>query len=145
MEKFQNKYLEIKNINKDIVDWLENIADENNCRIERKEWKSKYVVIHPQMPFGWESEPDADFAEELTLNLIRDLLPDCEKYGVGVRAMANHIRSGISNEILLENYDFERSVADNSKLLKEKGIKPNSERRLYEFKKWCKKNKIDIK
>lgn len=69
----------------------------------------------------------------------------CEKYGVGVRAMANHIRSGISNEILLENYDFERSVADNSKLLKEKGIKPNSERRLYEFKKWCKKNNINIK
>ncbi|MBE7064771.1 MAG: sugar phosphate isomerase/epimerase [Ruminococcaceae bacterium] len=45
---------------------------------------SKYVVIHPQMPFGWDLEPDADYAEELTLALIRDLLPDCEKYGVTV-------------------------------------------------------------
>ena len=42
MENFQNKYLEIKNINKDVVNWVEDIAEENNCRIERKEWKSKY-------------------------------------------------------------------------------------------------------
>ena len=31
MGKFQNKYLEIKNINKDIVDWVKDIAEENNC------------------------------------------------------------------------------------------------------------------
>ena len=36
MGKIQNKYLEIKNINKNIVNWIENIAEENNCRIERK-------------------------------------------------------------------------------------------------------------
>ena len=42
MEKFQNKYLEIKNISKDIVNWVEDVAEENNCKIERKEWKSKY-------------------------------------------------------------------------------------------------------
>ena len=53
MEKFQNKYLEIKNINKDIVSWVEDIADENNCRIERKEWKSKYnsYVVYDYEPF----------------------------------------------------------------------------------------------
>lgn len=62
----------------------------------------------------------------------------CEKYGVSVRAMANIMRRDISNEIILENYDFEKSVKENSKLLKEKKIKPNSERRLYEFMKWCK-------
>ena len=53
MGKNQNKYLEIKNINRDIVDWLENIAEENNCRIERKEWKSKYnsYVVYDYEPF----------------------------------------------------------------------------------------------
>ena len=53
MEKFQNKYLEIKNINKDIVNWVENVAEENNCRIERKEWKSKYnsYVVYDYEPF----------------------------------------------------------------------------------------------
>ena len=53
MEKFQNKYLEIKNINKDLVFWLEDIAEENNCKIERKEWKSKYnsYVVYDYEPF----------------------------------------------------------------------------------------------
>ena len=53
MSKLQNKYLELKNINRDIVDWVENIADENNCKIERKEWKSKYnsYVVYDYEPF----------------------------------------------------------------------------------------------
>ena len=53
MDKYQNKYLEIKNINKDIVEWVEDIAEENNCRIERKEWKSKYnsYVVYDYEPF----------------------------------------------------------------------------------------------
>ena len=53
MEKYQNKYLEIKNVSKEIVDWLEDIANENNCRIERKEWKSKYnsYVVYDYEPF----------------------------------------------------------------------------------------------
>lgn len=53
MEKFQNKYLEIKNVSKEFVDWLEDIADENNCKIERKEWKSKYnsYVVYDYEPF----------------------------------------------------------------------------------------------
>ena len=47
------KNLEIKNINKDIVDWVENVAEENNCRVERKEWKSKYnsYVVYDYEPF----------------------------------------------------------------------------------------------
>ena len=68
----------------------------------------------------------------------------CNKYCIPVRTMANHMRGDISNNILLENYDFDKSVAENSKLLKEKGIIPNSKRRLYEFKKWCKNNNIYI-
>ena len=34
--------LEMKNVNKDILDWLEDVIEEINSRIERKEWKSKY-------------------------------------------------------------------------------------------------------
>ncbi len=53
MGKIQNKYLEIKNIDKNIVDWVEDIAEENNCRVERKEWKSKYnsYVVYDYEPF----------------------------------------------------------------------------------------------
>lgn len=53
MDKLQSKYLEFKNIDREIVDWLENIAEENNCRIEKKEWKSKYnsYVIYDYEPF----------------------------------------------------------------------------------------------
>jgi len=53
MGNFQNKYLEIKNINREVVGWLEDIAEENNCKIERKEWKSKYnsYVVYDYEPF----------------------------------------------------------------------------------------------
>jgi hypothetical protein len=53
MDKFQNKFLEMKNVNKNLITWLENIAEENNCQIERKEWKSKYnsYVVYDYEPF----------------------------------------------------------------------------------------------
>ena len=44
----------------------------------------KNLVIHPQMPFGWGSDTDPDYAENLTVELIRELLPECEKYDVTV-------------------------------------------------------------
>lgn len=43
---------------------------------------AKYLVIHPQMPYGWGREDDADYSEKLTADLLRELIPDCEKYGV---------------------------------------------------------------
>ncbi len=45
--------LEMKNVNKDMVTWLEDIVDENNSHIERKEWKSKYnsYVVYDYEPF----------------------------------------------------------------------------------------------
>lgn len=50
-----NRYnrLEMKNVNKDIVAWLEDIIEENNSRVERKEWKSKYnsYVVYDYEPF----------------------------------------------------------------------------------------------
>ncbi len=43
---------------------------------------SPYLIIHPQMPYGWGREEDADFALALTVELMKNLMPDCEKYGV---------------------------------------------------------------
>lgn len=45
--------MELKNVNKDMVCWLEDIIEENNSRIERKEWKSKYnsYVVYDYEPF----------------------------------------------------------------------------------------------
>ena len=44
---------------------------------------AKHLVIHPQMPFGHNpQDEDADAAEAMTVALMRDLMPDCEKYGV---------------------------------------------------------------
>ena len=53
MSKKQERYLEFKNISKDIIDWFEYIAEENNCHVEKKEWKSKYnnYVIYDYEPF----------------------------------------------------------------------------------------------
>lgn len=78
MGKIQNKYLEIKNINRDIVDWLEGVAEENNCRVERKEWKSKYnnYVVYDYEPFcseGFEINLLLSSSEISYLNFIRYL------------------------------------------------------------------------
>lgn len=43
---------------------------------------AKYMILHPQMPYGWGGQEDPDVAEALTVALLRDLLPDCAKYGV---------------------------------------------------------------
>ena len=47
------KSIELKNVNKEIVSWVENVVRENNSRVERKEWKSKYnnYVIYDYEPF----------------------------------------------------------------------------------------------
>jgi len=41
-----------------------------------------YLIIHPQMPYGWGKEEDPEFAFRLTVDLMKALMPDCEKYGV---------------------------------------------------------------
>ena len=47
------KSIELKNVNKEIVPWVEDLVSENNSRVERKEWKSKYnsYVIYDYEPF----------------------------------------------------------------------------------------------
>jgi hypothetical protein len=43
----------MKNINQELLPWLEDIIDENNGKVERKEWKSKYnnYVVYDYEPF----------------------------------------------------------------------------------------------
>lgn len=55
MEKSKNtNHIELKNVNKYVIDWLENVIEENNGKIEKKEWKSKYnnYVIYDYEPFS---------------------------------------------------------------------------------------------
>lgn len=49
----ERQITEFKNIRKEFLPWLESMAEENNCKIERKEWKSKYnsYVIYDYEPF----------------------------------------------------------------------------------------------
>jgi len=50
---YNSNVLEFRNVSKDILPWLEKIAVENNCRIEKKEWRSKYnsYVVYDYEPF----------------------------------------------------------------------------------------------
>mgnify|MGYP000534475791 FL=1 len=52
----QRKEMEFNNISKEMLPWLEDIALEHNCKIERKEWKRKYnhYVIYDFCSDGFE-------------------------------------------------------------------------------------------
>ncbi|MBR1461171.1 hypothetical protein IJ596_06020 [bacterium] len=70
--------MEMKNVDKNILDWLEDIIDENNCKIERKEWKSKYnsYVIYDYEPFctdGFEINLVISAKDPAYLNFIKYL------------------------------------------------------------------------
>ena len=70
--------MEMKNVDKNILEWLEDIIDENNCKIERKEWKSKYnsYVIYDYEPFctdGFEINLVISAKETAYLNFIKYL------------------------------------------------------------------------
>ena len=45
--------IEFRNVSNDMLNWLEKTAVENNCRIEKKEWRSKYnsYVVYDYEPF----------------------------------------------------------------------------------------------
>jgi len=71
-------YMELKNINKEIVEWLEEIIDENNSRIVKKEWKSKYnsYVVYDYEPFctdGFEINLTIASHDEMYLHFIKYL------------------------------------------------------------------------
>ena len=46
-------FAEFYNVPKELLDWFDDIVYENNARIEKKEWKSKYnsYVIYDYEPF----------------------------------------------------------------------------------------------
>lgn len=69
---------EFRNVSKEIIPWLENLADEYHCKIEKKEWKSKYnnYVIYDYEPFcsdGFEINITLSSFENEFLNFIRFL------------------------------------------------------------------------
>ena len=47
------KTFEFSNVSNNLLHWLECIIEENNCKVEKKEWKSKYnnYVIYEYEPF----------------------------------------------------------------------------------------------
>ena len=74
----QRKQLEFNNLSKEIVPWLEDLALETNCKIERKEWKSKYnsYVVYDYEPFctdGFEINLTITSYDEAYLNFIKYL------------------------------------------------------------------------
>jgi len=44
----------------------------------------KYLVVHPQMPYGWGPEADADEAERINEEFFRELCAYAEGYNVGI-------------------------------------------------------------
>ena len=46
-------FMEFKNVKKTMLDWLEDTAQEYHCKVEKKEWKSKYnhYVVYDYEPF----------------------------------------------------------------------------------------------
>ena len=46
-------FAEFYNVPKELLDWFDAIVYENNCTIEKKEWKSKYnsYVVYDYEPF----------------------------------------------------------------------------------------------
>lgn len=69
---------EFKNVSKEILPWLENIAVEYRCKIEKKEWKSKYnnYVIYDYEPFcsdGFEINITLSSYQSEFLNFVRYL------------------------------------------------------------------------
>lgn len=75
-----NRYnrLEMKNIDQNLLPWLEDIIEENNSRVERKEWKSKYnsYVVYDYEPFcteGFEINLVITSRDSSYLNFIKYL------------------------------------------------------------------------
>ena len=76
--KEQYHQTEFKNISKEYLPWLENLAGEYKCKIEKKEWKSKYnnYVIYDYEPFcadGFEINLTLSSRQIEYLNFVRFL------------------------------------------------------------------------
>ena len=70
--------IDFKNVAKELLPWLENLAMEYRCKIEKKEWKSKYnnYVIYDYEPFcsdGFEINITLSSRQNEYLNFVRFL------------------------------------------------------------------------
>ncbi len=70
--------MEMRNVDRDILPWLEDIIEENNCRLERKEWQSKFnsYVVYDYEPFcadGFEINIVVSSRDASYLNFIKYL------------------------------------------------------------------------
>ena len=102
-----NRYarLEMKNIDQELLPWLEDIIDENYARLERKEWKSKYnsYVVYDYEPFctdGFEinlviSSNDSSFLNFIKYFLFskKNLFPKIVKTLLGPLFLSEKIHS----------------------------------------------------
>ncbi len=45
--------LELRDVLKEVIPWVEFLADEYKCRVEKKEWRSKYnnYIVYDYEPF----------------------------------------------------------------------------------------------
>jgi len=45
---------------------------------------AKFLVVHPRLPYGFGDAPELDpeFTEKLTTQLLQELIPECEQYGI---------------------------------------------------------------
>ena len=63
----------------------------------------KYLVVHPQMPYGWGPEDDADEAERINEEFFRELCEYAKDYNIGIcienMPMKEHRLSRTSNMI----------------------------------------------
>ncbi|MBQ7287657.1 MAG: hypothetical protein IJW73_07855 [Candidatus Gastranaerophilales bacterium] len=69
---------EFRNVGKELLPWLENLAWEYKCKIEKKEWKSKYnnYVIYDYEPFcsdGFEINITLSSKQNEYLNFVKYL------------------------------------------------------------------------
>ncbi len=70
--------MEMKNVDQNILPWLEDIIYENNCKLEHKEWKSKYnsYVVYDYEPFcteGFEINLVLSSCDASFLNFVKYL------------------------------------------------------------------------
>ena len=71
-------FMEFRDVNKEFLPWLEDLALEYHCRVEKKEWRSKYnnYVVYDYEPFcsdGFEISLTISSKSVCFLNFVRYL------------------------------------------------------------------------
>lgn len=74
----QCSFMEFRDVDKDFLPWLEDLALEYHCKVEKKEWRSKYnnYVVYDYEPFcsdGFEISVTLSCKNLCFLNFVRYL------------------------------------------------------------------------